>query len=296
MKAKVFEMIIAVASGKGGTGKTTVATSLARVLQRRGEKTVFLDADVEAPNAHLYLAPDFQQEKGVDVLIPEVNESLCSGCGQCGEVCQYSAIVVLDEKPLVFPSLCHGCGSCTLICPEGAIQEIPHPIGILEGGMTAEGVRFGRGLLDIGKPLVVPIIAELKKWQQAEDQGWTVIDAPPGASCPVVESLRGADFALLVTEPTPFGLHDLRQAQRVTEEVGVPSGVIINRDGIGDDRVEAYCRKEGLPILMRIPYQREIGEGIARGKLLVEIDPAYYQRFEDLVQNILTLKAEGARS
>ncbi len=275
-------MIIAIASGKGGTGKTTVATSLAMSLSDTGRSVFYLDCDVEAPNAHLFLQPAFEQRKEVALLIPQVDDDRCNGCGRCAEVCQYHAIVVLGGKTLVFPEMCHGCGSCTLVCPEKAISEIPETLGILEGGSVDGGIQFSRGVLNVGEPMAVPVIHQLKKWRNFQSTDTVILDAPPGASCPVVESLRGADFVLLVTEPTPFGLHDLRLAVKLTHEIGVPAGVIVNRDGIGDTGVDAYCIEAELPVLMRIPFAREIGEGIAQGKLLIEIRPEYREQFRQL--------------
>jgi MinD superfamily P-loop ATPase len=275
-------MIIAIASGKGGTGKTTIATSLAVTLIDSGCYVSFLDCDVEAPNAHLFLQPEFNAENSVTLPVPLVNLDLCSACGRCAEVCQFNAIIVLGSKPLVIPELCHGCGSCTLECPEGAIIENPHQIGLLEGGVTSEGIKFGRGVLNVGQPMAVPIITKLKKWLRTSNMGVTVLDCPPGASCPVVASLRGTDFALLVTEPTPFGLHDLKQAVQLTRELNIPAGVIINRNDIGDNQVDDYCQNSGLPVLMRIPFSQDIGRGIAMGKTLIDICPEYRSHFIDL--------------
>jgi MinD superfamily P-loop ATPase len=285
-------MIIAVASGKGGTGKTTVATALAQAVAGNGASVSFLDCDVEAPNAHIFLRPDLTERRTVHNLIPEVDEDLCTACGRCGEVCQFHAIVVLGEKTLVFPEMCHGCGSCSLICPEDAITEKPEPLGVLEGGPAVGKIDFAHGILNVGEPMAVPVIAQLKKWNQRMDADIVVLDSPPGASCPVVESVRGADYALLVTEPTPFGLHDLRQAHVLTQEVGVPAGVIINRAGVGDAGVEEYCQQVDLPILMQIPLDRHIGEGIAQGQTLLEIKPEYQSHFRDLYVQIETLVAE----
>jgi MinD superfamily P-loop ATPase len=286
-------MIIAVASGKGGTGKTTVATALAQALARTGFSVSCLDCDVEAPNAHLFLRTHLNERKEVEMLIPQVDASVCTGCGECAEVCQFHAIVVLGGQTLVFPELCHGCGSCALVCPENAITEVPRTLGILEGGLSPEGINFGRGLLNVGEPMAVPVIAQLKKWRDVREAGVVVVDSPPGASCPVVESIRGADFALLVTEPTPFGLHDLRQAYELTRELDIPAGLIINRDGIGNADVDAYCREVGLPILLRIPLERTIGEGIAQGKTLLDIHPEYEADFRALHGQIARLAAVG---
>ena len=275
-------MKVAIASGKGGTGKTTIATAFALALSRADYSVSLLDCDVEAPNSHIFIQPELNQYDEVNLLIPSVDTEICTGCGQCAEVCQFHAIVVIGGQTLVFPEMCHGCGSCTLICPEKAITEIPNRLGILEGGLSREGIRFGHGILNIGEPMAVPVISKLKKWQGLMDEEIVVIDSPPGASCPVVESLRGADYILLVTEPTPFGLHDLRQAYKVTQELGIPAGVIINRTGIGDTGVDQYCEEMGLPVFMRIPLERKIGQGIAQGKSLLEIKPEYESRFQQL--------------
>jgi len=279
-------MIIAIASGKGGTGKTTVATSLAMALSKSGKSISCLDCDVEAPNAHIFLRPRLAQRKPVNLLIPEVDADLCTGCGRCAEVCQFHAIVVLGTKTLVFPELCHGCGSCALVCPENAITEISKSQGVLERGPANGGINFAHGVLNVGEPMAVPVISQLKSWQNLSNTGTVILDSPPGTSCPVVESLRGADYVILVTEPTPFGLHDLRLAVQLTLELNIPAGVIVNRDGIGDSIVDDYCRETGLPIIMRIPFDRGISEGIAQGKLLVEIDPSYIKRFQLLYEQI----------
>jgi MinD superfamily P-loop ATPase len=285
-------MIIAVASGKGGTGKTTIAASLATALAGRGQPVSFRDCDVEAPNAHIFLKPANNHRRDVNMLIPQVDETLCTGCGRCAEVCEFHAIVVLAGKPLVFSELCHGCGSCTLECPEKAISEIPQPLGILEGGPARAQIDFARGLLNVGEPMAVPVIRQLKKWEAHTPQEVIIRDSPPGTSCPVVESIRGADFVILVTEPTPFGLHDLKLTVQLTSTLGIPTGVIVNRDGIGDTQVDDFCRAASLPILMRIPLERKIGAGIAKGQLLTEIYPAYEDRFCQLFQQIEDLLAE----
>lgn len=275
---------IAIASGKGGTGKTTVAVSLALAIA--DENPVLLDCDVEAPNAHIYLQPKLDRRLEVTLPIPEVDEDLCTGCGTCAEVCQYSAIVVVGGKTLVYPQLCHGCGSCTLQCPEEAIVETPRPLGLLEAGEGIAGVRLATGTLNIGEPMAVPVIRELKRWDPFPGAEMVIRDAPPGTSCPVVESVRGADFLLLVTEPTPFGLHDLKLAVEMAGELQLPVGIVINRDGVGDDAVEGYCREQGLPILLRIPFERRISEALARGQALVEAFPAYMPRFKDLYERV----------
>jgi MinD superfamily P-loop ATPase len=285
-------MIVAVASGKGGTGKTTVATSLALSLRQEGQVISFLDCDVEAPNAHIFLRPTFTQTWEVNRQIPQVDSEKCNACGRCAEVCQYHAIVVLGEQTLVFSELCHGCGSCTLECSEKAISEFPEKIGALEVGETPEGIVFARGLLNVGEPMAVPVIRQLKQWQPPQKPVVSIWDSPPGTSCPVVESIRGADYLLLVTEPTPFGLHDLKLAAQLAKELDILAGVVINRDGVGDAQVDEFCQEAGIPILMRIPLALEIGAGIARGKPLIQIKPEYMDGFRKMFSQIFDQVAQ----
>jgi MinD superfamily P-loop ATPase len=267
-------VIIAVASGKGGTGKTTVATSLALALAPH-RPVCFLDCDVEAPNAHLFLKPVLDVRKLAVLPVPQIDQARCQHQGTCAKVCQFNAIAIAGETVLVFPDLCHGCGSCMLNCPAGAIIEQPHRLGILESGRANTGIRFARGMLDIGQPLAVPVIRQLKQWFRPRPDETVIIDAPPGTSCPTVESLQGADYALLVTEPTPFGLHDLRLAYELTRELGLPAGVIINRDGIGDSGTRDFCASVDLPVLLHIPLDRALTEGLAQGVPLVALRPQY---------------------
>jgi MinD superfamily P-loop ATPase len=284
-------MIIAVASGKGGTGKTTIATSLAlSIAADRGElraDPLFLDCDVEEPNAALFLKPRLDHREEVGILIPEVDYEKCSFCGRCAEVCVWHAIAVVGKKVLIFPELCHGCGSCTLNCPEDAIHEVLNVMGTLESGQ-AGSITFGQGTMDVGQAMAVPIIHQLKDRTMSEaDNRVVILDSSPGTSCPVVETMRGVDFVLMVTEPTPFGLHDLRLAVQVArDELGLPVGVVVNRDSIGDAGVDEYCAADGIPILMRIPLDRRIAEAISDGKALVEALPEYRSRFIELYERI----------
>ena len=295
-------MIIAVASGKGGTGKTTVATSLALALLEDGGNTtkraelidspqlLFLDCDVEEPNAALFLKPSMDHHQDVGILIPEVDFDRCTYCGRCAEVCVWHAIAVVGRRVLVFPELCHGCGSCTLNCPEEAIHEVLHVMGTLESG-HAGPLAFGHGILNVGEAMAVPIIRQLKGRMMGDpDRRVTVLDASPGTSCPVVETMRGVDFVLLVTEPTPFGLHDLRLTVQVArDELGLPVGVVVNRDGVGDAGVDEYCAAEGIPVLMRIPLDRRIAEAISGGEALVRALPEYRPQFLRLWDQILSI-------
>lgn len=285
-------MIVTVASGKGGTGKTTIAVSLALSLSAdaavHSGGPLLLDCDVEEPNAALFLKPIIKERRQVGQMIPEVDPDRCIYCGRCAEVCQYHAIAVVGQKVLVFPELCHGCGSCTLNCPTGAIHEVLDVMGKIERGW-AGAVEFAQGTMDVGEAMAVPIIRQLKRWAIPPDPGDRpiILDAPPGTACPVVETMRGADFVLMVTEPTPFGLHDLRLAVGVArDELGLPVGVVINRDGVGDRGVEAYCEAEGIPILMRIPLHRRIAEAYSEGVPLVEALPEYRERFAALWKEI----------
>ena len=275
-------MIISVASGKGGTGKTTIATNLAVSLEK-GIK--FLDCDVEEPNAHLFLRPNIDYSEIVTVPVPEIDLEKCDFCGKCAEFCQFNAISVMGKNILTFPELCHGCGGCSLICPKEAISERPREIGILEHGFSGE-IEFVHGRLKIREAMAVPLIERVKKHIDAEKI--VIIDAPPGTSCPVIATIKNSDFVVLVTEPTPFGLHDLRLAVGVARVLRLPMGIVINRADLGDKGVFEYCEKEGIPILMTIPFERGIAESYARGELLAKKD-IWKDRFLGLWERIKEL-------
>lgn len=274
-------MIIAVASGKGGTGKTTVSVNLAKVFP--GAVQLF-DCDVEEPNAHLFLKGDMSGQEIVSIAVPEIDEALCNGCGQCGSFCRFHAIVSLKTTPLLFPELCHGCGGCTLVCPAAAIRERARQIGVIET-VRAGHITLVQGRLDVGEPMAPPLIRALKS--RISRHRMTILDAPPGTSCPVITTLRGADFAILVTEPTPFGLHDLQLAIDVIREIAVPFGVVVNRVGIGDDRVHAFCRAEGIPVLLDLPDDRRIAEAYSRGLPVIDAVSEYRSHFQLLMERVM---------
>jgi len=272
-------MIISVASGKGGTGKTTIATSLALYLGN----VQFLDCDVEEPNAHILLKPQINERISVGIPVPEVDKSKCTYCGKCAEVCEFNAIVVIKKKVLFFPELCHGCGGCAYICPEKAIKEVEREIGVIEKGNSGT-IDFIHGILNVGEPMAPPLIRQVKKYILNSKSA--VIDASPGTSCPVVEAVKGSDFCLLVTEPTPFGLNDLKLAVEMLRKLAVPCGVVINCADIGDEEVKRYCESEDIPILMTIPWDRRIAEAYSRGIPLIEALPEYQNSFSQLYEKI----------
>jgi len=277
-------MIISIASGKGGTGKTTVATNLALFLSgEKSQNIQFLDCDVEEPNAHIFLKPQIEKSQPVSLLIPSVDRKKCTFCGECAKVCAYNAIVVLKKEVLTFPELCHGCGGCSLLCPEKAISENERKIGELEEGKTGS-IRFVHGRLNIGEPMATPVIRAVKKTIRRDDI--TIIDVPPGTSCPVIEAINHSDFCLLVTEPTPFGLHDLKLAVELLKKLEIKHGVLINRAGIGDDKVKDYCEKEGVPIMAQIPYDREVSVLYSRGIPMWTSGEHYRKIFRKLWESI----------
>ena len=271
-------MTIAVASGKGGTGKTTVATSLALALSEHGS-VVFVDCDVEEPNAHFFLHPEIDDRQQIGLAVPAVDAQKCTACGTCVEACEFNAIGQLRDGVLVFPELCHGCTACWVLCPEGAISQGRRELGTAESG-RAGAIAFHHGWLRIGEAMSPPLIRAVKA--RAGEADFAVFDAPPGTSCPVVEAVRDADFVVLVTEPTPFGLNDLVLAVDLMAELGLPAGVVINRAGIGDGKVNEFCESRGVPILLEIPFDRRIAEAYSRGEPLVKAFPQYREAFEQL--------------
>lgn len=271
-------MKIAVASGKGGTGKTLVSVNLAKVITG----AIYVDCDVEEPNGHLFFNPRIEFTEPVNILIPQVDPGRCALCGKCMEACQYNAIIA-GKKIVVFPELCHGCGSCTRQCPVEAITEVPRPIGVVERGISGE-ITFWQGRLNIGEPMSPPIIRRLRSFLPKNAK--IVLDSPPGTSCSMVATVKEADYVLLVTEPTPFGLHDLALAVETLKKLHTDYfGVVLNKAGRGDELIENYCREEGVPILARIPLDLRIARVYARGGDLSEL-PEYQKIFTDIYNKI----------
>ncbi|RLB08225.1 MAG: (4Fe-4S)-binding protein [Deltaproteobacteria bacterium] len=281
-------MIISVASGKGGTGKTTIATNLALALG----KIQFIDCDVEEPNAHLFLKPRIEKKMPVTIPIPRIDEDRCTHCGRCAEACEFNALVVFPQNVLVFDELCHGCGVCSYVCPEKVITEEEKEIGVIEMG-SKDGIEFIHGRLNVGEPMAAPIIRVEKSLMKKE--GTVILDAPPGTSCPVIETVKGGDFCLLVAEPTPFGLNDLELTVQMLKKLNVPMGVLINRADVGNEGVKEYCHNEGIPILLEIPMDRRIAKLYSEGIPLTEELPEYRDKFIDLFAQIKQIVEGGGK-
>jgi MinD superfamily P-loop ATPase len=286
-------MIISIASGKGGTGKTLVATSLVLSLSC-DYKVQLIDCDVEEPNDHVFLKPEITGSKSVSILVPKVDEEKCTYCGRCAQVCAYNAIAVLDNHVLTFPQLCHGCGACCYLCPEKAITEESRETGVVEWGHS-NGVGFAHGKLTVGEAMSPPVIRKVKEYANNKD-GIVIIDVPPGTSCPVVEAIKGSDCCILVTEPTPFGLNDLALAVETVRALDIPCGVVLNRAGVGDNKVEEYCREKNIPILLTIPLDTEIARLYSCGITLVNGMPKWKSSFIQLFDKITEIVDERNRS
>ena len=278
-------MKIAVLSGKGGTGKTTVATNLAYSLHRDGKKIQLLDTDAEEPNSHIFFDVEYIKEESVNILIPKINRNACTHCGKCAQACEFSAISVSPKHIMVFEYLCHGCGVCSMVCPVNAISEEPKEIGKVRLGRTKEGISFGEGVLNVGEPSPVRVIRQLKKHID-QNVEVVVLDSPPGTSCPVVETLQDVDFAVLVTEPTPFGLHDLKLSVKTISELNIATGVVLNRYDGSYVEVEKYLKEENIPLMMKIPYDVDIARSYSNGKLFAKVKSEYVAEFNHLFQEI----------
>jgi MinD superfamily P-loop ATPase len=284
-------MIIAIASGKGGTGKTTISTNLALSVPN----SVYLDCDVEEPNGHLFLNPQISDIEMVDRLIPEINFQSCTYCGDCANLCEYNAITVIPNHVIVFNEMCHSCGVCAHFCPENAIKEIEKPMGILRKGVIEpDKANFIEGRLKIGEFMPGPLIKEVKKHVQSDKVN--ILDAPPGTACPMVETIRDTDFCFLVTEPTPFGLNDLKLAVNVLRIVGLPFAIVINKFRQDVKLIEEYCDNENFPVLMKLPFDRRLAEAYSKGQPAVQIFPELKQQFQELAEKIKSQIEKVAKS
>lgn len=276
-------MKVAIASGKGGTGKTTIATSLAHLAATDGRTVAYLDCDVEEPNGHLFLKPQILREEPINKLIPVVDADRCTHCGLCSQACRFGAVACVGQQTLIFTELCHSCGGCLLACPQEAIREVPKPIGLLRIG-TSGPVQFVEGVLNVGEAMSPPAIHAVK--DAAPDVDLTILDCPPGTSCPVIESVRGCDHLLLVTEPTPFGLNDLKLAVEMARALKLRFGVAVNRADTGDREVWSYCRRQRIDILAEIPDDRAVAEAYSRGEIVVESVPQVAECIRSLLETL----------
>ncbi len=275
-------MKIAVASGKGGTGKSMVSTNLAYFLSKIYKNVALLDCDVEEPNCHIFMKPNFSYSQKVFVPVPEVNPEKCIACAKCVQVCQYNALAFVKGKVLIFEELCHGCGSCKLICPVGAISEAGREVGVVEAGF-AQGFNFIHGKSRIGEAMSPPLIKAVKKYGNEQGFNLQILDCPPGTSCPVIAAVDGVDFVVMVTEPTPFGLYDLKLAVDVIRKIGLSFGVVINRSNDNDKLIEDWVKEENIKILTKIPDNRKIAECYSKGELILRAMPEFKKYFEPLI-------------
>jgi len=286
---------ITVASGKGGTGKTTLATNLAHFLAN-SYRTTLADLDVEEPDSRLFLTGEPVGEKEIDKMVPEWIAEKCILCGDCQKRCNFNAVIQLNTIILVFPELCHSCYACSELCSEYALPMKPQKIGTIEH-VKINTLDVVEGRLDIGQEQAVPLISQTKGFVNAlqPPPDFTIYDAPPGTSCPVIEATKGVDLVILVTEPTPFGLHDLKLAVETMRTIESDFAVVINRDGAGNDNVAHYCEKERIPVIAKIPNQRKIAELYSRGELIYTQVPEFKQQLQKIEQYIVEFRQGGAK-
>ncbi|OQY19686.1 MAG: (4Fe-4S)-binding protein [Desulfobacteraceae bacterium 4572_35.1] len=282
-------MKIAIASGKGGTGKTTLSVALAQAADKNVQ---LIDCDVEEPNGHIFIDAQLDKHEDVTIPIPVLDKTLCNNCGKCGEICQFNAIVTIGDKTMIFDDMCHSCGGCILVCPQQALTEQQKTIGYLDSGSNTincgqvHQLSFIKGSIKIGEAMSPPVIRAAKK--KADQNQLTIIDCPPGTSCPMMTAVCDCDFVLLVTEPTPFGLHDLKLAVETMRCMDLPFAVIVNRDGCGDERVSEYCSAEKIPLVLKIKDDRRVATAYSRGEGLLSALPELAPKLRSLLDDIST--------
>uniref|UniRef100_A9A6I4 Cobyrinic acid ac-diamide synthase n=1 Tax=Methanococcus maripaludis (strain C6 / ATCC BAA-1332) TaxID=444158 RepID=A9A6I4_METM6 len=275
-------MNISILSGKGGTGKTTISTNLSVLLSENHEKVQYLDFDVEEPNGFIFLKPVIEAEKKVFKKVPKIDKDLCNNCGECSRLCKFNAISITPNNSTVFEKLCHSCGLCYIACPMQAISEISREIGKIDSGKSEKNPNLSvcRGILTIGEPSGVPVISELKKC--LDEKSINILDAPPGSSCSVINTVEDSDYSILVTEPTKFGLHDLKIAVEVLRYLKIPFGVLINKSDEFDSIIENYCKDEKIDILGKIPFSRNIANKYSKGDILIHSDAEFTKNLQNI--------------
>jgi MinD superfamily P-loop ATPase len=284
-------LVITVAAGKGGTGKTLIAVNLALSLQRAGVETLLVDADVEEPNDHLFVKPDISRREQVTISVPRIDDDRCDRCGECSSFCAYGAMATTPDRVILFEDLCHGCGGCTLVCPTKAISEEERVVGVIERGSTADGMGFMQGVLEIGEPKASPIISAMK--ERLSTGAVNIVDCGPGTGCAAMTTVQGSDICLMVTEPTPFGMHDLLMAVKMAEELGVPSVVVVNKDIPGDTEVTKFCAEHGMDIVLSIHFSMETARLTSSGINLVDTGEEWQRLFFSLYERVAPMVRSG---
>ena len=274
-------MIISIASGKGGTGKTTVATNLALSL---GGDVNLLDCDVEEPNAHLFIKPTIDKVEPVTTFVPEIDHAKCNLCRKCTDICRFSALAIAGKSVLLFPEMCHSCEGCMEVCPEGAISPSMRELGVMESG-TCGDLGFYAGRMRVGEAMSPPLIKKVRTKERERDI--TIIDAPPGTSCPVIAAMKGVDLVLMVTEPTPFALSDMKMVVELLREENIPFGVVVNKSGIGNRDIYTYLENESIELLENIPWTKERAQLYSRGSLIIDEDPIFKDKMKNILNKVL---------
>jgi MinD superfamily P-loop ATPase len=283
-------MRLSIASGKGGTGKTLLATNLATLWSRQGRSVAYIDGDAEEPNGHLFLNPTINLQKRVTVKVPTLGNKKCNYNHKCQEVCSFNAILSVKGHIVVFNELCHSCGACIIACPDNALKETNREIGTISIG-TSNSMIFASARLDVGEARVTPLIKEIVKLGD-QMSGLVVVDAPPGTSCSAMAAAASADLLLLVTEPTPFGLHDLSLAVEMGRALDLPIAVVINRSDLGNDDVRKYLDRENLPLLAEVPFDRQVATAYAESRLAIDADGPFGESLRTLEKKIIDMMGE----